>query len=361
MAKKKRRKSKKEDEYIASSAYSEKVIQKKRRFPKKNTVLVSLILIVQIVVICFAVFYQPKPQDIIDSYKVTVEPNDNGTLDIDYSFVWTALDTSEDLTWVEIGLANSAFNIVSNSQSDNIKYIRDSSDEYGYSGVRIDFDRAYHGGETLAFSFKVRQTYMLCSDDDEMFYEFIPGWFNATPVKSYEFRWLGTGVSSSNHDVSENGYKVWKGELDCGEYIVMDVCYPKNYFSNATVYDYEPFDSEYTYNSLNVDRSIIRFICVLLICGGGVFQIIMLDSFISYRRGRGFIRGYGYPMHTYGYMNPRYIHARDTHVATHTSGGGYHGGGCACACACACAGGGRAGCSQKDTYGNTNQETDKSI
>jgi Asp-tRNA(Asn)/Glu-tRNA(Gln) amidotransferase A subunit family amidase len=54
-------------------------------------------------------------------------------------------------------------------------------------------------------------------------------------------------------------------------------------------------------------------------------------------------------MHTYGRPNPHYIRARNAYNATHRSRGGGSGG-CACACACACAGGGRAGCSQKDTY-----------
>ena len=60
---------------------------------------------------------------------------------------------------------------------------------------------------------------------------------------------------------------------------------------------------------------------------------------------------HGYYIHTYGRSNPHYIRARDRYNATHSrSSGGRSGGGCACACACACAGGGRAGCSQKDTY-----------
>ena len=78
-------------------------------------------------------------------------------------------------------------------------------------------------------------------------------------------------------------------------------------------------------------------------------EIMIIDGFVSYGRGRGFVRGYGYHVHTYGRVNPHYTSARDAHNSG-SRGGARGGGGCACACACACAGGGRAGCSQKDTY-----------
>ena len=94
---------------------------------------------------------------------------------------------------------------------------------------------------------------------------------------------------------------------------------------------------------------------LVVIAGILVAEIYLLDSHVSYRRGRGFLVGYGHPIHTYGYQNPRYIRAYNrahTHTSSGRSSGGFRGGGCACACACACAGGGRAGCSQKDTYTN---------
>ena len=82
----------------------------------------------------------------------------------------------------------------------------------------------------------------------------------------------------------------------------------------------------------------------------GLAEMYLVDSFVSYNRGRGFLRGYGHHVHVYGYHNPRYISARNRHNASSGGRGGFSGGGCACACACACAGGGRAGCSQKDGY-----------
>lgn len=350
-----KRRSKKEDVY---TSYSEETIKKKRKFPKPNTVLITFIIIAQIALICFAVIYQPKPQDIIDNYDITVTPNADGSLDMEYSFKWTALDSA--LTWATIGMANSNFEIIEDSWSDNIMFIHKDCDEYGYSGVEISFD--WFDGltldeETLEFSFKIRQYNMLCSDDDGMFYEFVPGWFNSIPVKNYTFRWKDTGVASANNDTTENGYKVWKGELNSGEYAKIDVRYPQNYFKNASVVHYEPFSGSGAYNELAEGKAIVILICVFLILVGVFAEVVIVDGFVSYNRGRGFITGYGYPYHTYGFVNPRCRTARDAHNASiHSS--GYHGGGgggCACACACACAGGGRAGCSQKDTYKNTRE------
>jgi len=82
-----------------------------------------------------------------------------------------------------------------------------------------------------------------------------------------------------------------------------------------------------------------------------IAEVYIVDSYVSYGRGRGFLTGHGYYVHTYGRSNPYYIRQRDKYIATHRSNSGGRSGGCACACACACAGGGRAGCSQKDTYG----------
>ena len=336
--------------------YSESAILRERTFPKINTVLIVFIVMIQIALIAFAVLYENKPQDIIESYNVTATPNSDGTLDIEYSFVWTPLDSFGLFTWLDIGTANSEFTVYKESCSKNISQIEDISDGY-FSGVRLYFNKAYEEGETFKFSYKIRQSNMLCSDDVEMFYEFVPGWFNSTPVKSYTFRWASDGVTSANTDLIENGYYIWKGEMKCGEYAQMDIYYPENHFKNAEETDYMPFNPQGAYDELNSDKPVIIIVCIVLVLAGVIAEVLIIDGYVSYNKGRGFIGGYGYPMHIYGRRNQRYIDARNAYNATRGSGsGGFHGGGCACACACACAGGGRAGCSQKDTFKNTEQK-----
>ena len=63
--------------------FSEEYIRKHRTLPTANIVLLVCIVIVQIAMIVAAILYQPKPQDRIEEYAVTVEPREDGSLDIE--------------------------------------------------------------------------------------------------------------------------------------------------------------------------------------------------------------------------------------------------------------------------------------
>ena len=54
--------------------FSEEYIRKHRTMPTTNIILLVCIVIVQIAMIVAAFLYQPKPQDRIEEYAVTVEP-----------------------------------------------------------------------------------------------------------------------------------------------------------------------------------------------------------------------------------------------------------------------------------------------
>ncbi len=335
--------------------YSAQTIKNRRKFPVKNTAIITICVIAQIFLIFMAVTAKAEPQDIIEKYTVTVEPLENGTLDIEYSFSWKAIDTTEELTWVEIGMPNAMFTVYENSVSGNVDEYSEIYDEGYTAAVRLDFKRGYKGGENLEFSFKVNQGYMLCKDTESYFYEFVPGWFNSTPVENYEFKWKKTGSSFEADGAKlKNGYYTWSGSFDCGEYEIMQVSYDLATFTGVETVEYEPFMTNGAYNQLEETRIGNRVLYGIGIIILLVVEIYLFDSHVSYRRGRGFLVGYGHPIHTYGYQNPRCIKAYNrAHTSTSTGrGGGFRGGGCACACACACAGGGRAGCSQKDTYAN---------
>lgn len=318
--------------------YSEEEILKHRTFPRKNTIWLCVCVLLQIVLLLLAVFWRPTPQDKIEEYRVTVTPLDDGTLDIEYYLKWTPLDKDEPLTWIEVGTANEQFAIDHTYNSSNIDSITKQTED-GYTGVRIDLDRAYRAGETLEISFKINQKRILCRDENGYFHEFVPGWFNATPVEHYEFRWKNGGPE---------GDHVWNGDLDCGEYVLLKVRYNDPHaFDGQNTVNYEPFEDSGAYDELweakfGVVMMIIFGIVLLFIT-----ELYIVDSYVSYHRGRGFLSGYGHHVHVYGRVNPRYSRACAQHQAKSSHSGGR---GCACACACACAGGGRAGCSQKDTY-----------
>jgi hypothetical protein len=177
---------------------------------------------------------------------------------------------------------------------------------------------------------------MLCKNEAGYFYEFVPYWFNAIQVQSYEFRWLG------------KYNRLWHGNLDYGEFVKMTVQYGMDDFAGCQTVKYHPFYDEDTYNELKEDKFGVVFLSCLFAALLIIAEVYIVDSYVSYNRGRGFLSGHRYYVHTYGRSNPHYIRARDRYNATHS--GGRRGGGGGCACACACAGGGRAGCSQKDTY-----------
>lgn len=321
-------------------------MSKKRRkitptFPVGNTFFLVFLLLVQGLLLFFGFTIQPKPQDLIRDYRVTVEPRENGSLDISYHFVWEALDASEELTWVEIGMANKNFTVYADSVSNNIGQTRKNIGD-DYVSLRLDFKRAYFEGNVLEISFKINQKDMLCQNEQGYFYEFVPGWFNAIQVENYCFRWSKPG-----------GNLQWSGSLDYGEYCIMNAQYGAADFAGCETVRYRAFKGSGAHNELRRDVAIpCCFFAAMLI----IADVYVIDCYVSYVRGRGFLTGYGYHVHTYGRSNPHYVRAYNRHSSSHSgrSGGG-RSGGCACACACACAGGGRAGCSQKDTYATTSQ------
>lgn len=340
-----------------NAKYEEKYIKANRTFPKGMVALMMLVLVIQVGIIVLACSYDPKPQDVIREYDVTVMAKEDGSLDIHYRFVWEALDTSEELTWIEIGMANPNYTVYPESVSSTIRqYTQENYDGDVY--LSLDLDRAYTGGEVLEFSFAVNQKDMLCKDDSGYFYEFVPGWFNATPVEQYTFQWANDGLIRGLDGADlRDGWFVLSGSLECGGVVPMTARYGKDSFSGCKTVEYWEFDDSGAYNSLEEDRIALVVGACLIAAVLVIAHVYIVDSFVSYHRGRGFLTGHGYHVHTYGRSNPYYIRARDKYNATHAhSSGRSGGGGCACACACACAGGGRAGCSQKDTFGKMQNE-----
>ena len=156
-----------------NSKYEETYTKANRTFPVGNTVLLAVIVAIQLGLIIIGICYQPEPQDVIHQYDVTVEPLDDGSLDIAYHLVWEALDKSEELTWVEIGMANPNFSVYPESVSSNVN-IYSKNTEADYVSLRLDFNKAYLGGEVFEISFKVNQKDMLCKNEKGYFYEFVP-------------------------------------------------------------------------------------------------------------------------------------------------------------------------------------------
>lgn len=326
--------------------YSDEYIRAHRTFPKKNVFILTLLFLIQLALIAVMIFARPGAQDRIDYYGVTVSPRADGKLDVTYSLIWTPLDTSEPLTWITVGVPNHDCQIVSKTGAAKTVSYDFSGD---YTAVRIDLDRAYSAGDIVELSFSTVQGSMLCRRGGEYFYEFVPGWFNAVPVSHYVFRWADL-ASVTNHNGTPSGTDlIWEGDFAPGGYQAMRVSYAEDKFpSDVTTSPYRAFDGDGTEDELASDRAAMIVFLTVGVIVLLVIEVIVIDSFVSYSRGRGFLVGYGHPIHVYGRANPAYEAEAAKHSGS-SHGGSGHGGGCACACACACAGGGRAGCSQKNT------------
>lgn len=274
--------------------FSEETIKKRRRFPVGKTILLSVFILLQLLCVAAMFIYTPKPQDVIDKYEVFVTPKDDGTLDIEYRFTWTPLDPSEPLSFVYVGVPNPDYTIL--EYSANITKV----EEYRYDGVchvDLHLDRDYYKGETLQFYLRINQASMLCEGIDTYFYEFIPCWFNATPVTEYSFHWKKTnGEKYVNADTSDKTWHIWQGSMEPGEYRIMRLEYEP---FDATVTEYMPFDDSEVSNELKSEKGGMIAILVMVVLIIIVFEVFLVDSVISYHRGRGFITGYGHPMYVY--------------------------------------------------------------
>lgn len=298
------------------------------------------------------------PLDEIQEYHIQVNPRHDGSLDMQFHIRWKVLNASKEgpLTWVRVGIPNSHVSEIT-PLSGNIEKIAYSGSGGDY--VRIDLEREYFAGEYLDIDFSIRQAYVSRLKDGKYIFDYTPGWFDDIEVKEIEIRWEADDLASSDSDVLENGYYVWRGSLKPGRRMNIRVSYPESRFEDVQL-------SMPAAPGASDDR----------FAGGGLFILIILlfvrvsavllnedNKPAAYYRYRGFagtdkvvrvgetdaLKDVG--VDTSGVVfgtNENQLGYRHYHIPrTHSHGGRV---GCACACACACAGGGRAGCSQKDTY-----------
>lgn len=260
--------------------------------------------------------------DEIEDYVITVDVNDDGSLNMTYTLTWRVLDDKKEgpLTWVKIGIPNSDVDNIK-ARTENIKsaeYYREGDEFF----IRVDFTNAHYAGKSFTFSFSFRQYNMFAKNGQTMVYDFTPGWFNKIRVDSYTIRWNTDKVQSITPNTRPNGrYYVWTGSLIPGGRTNAKITYPANAYNFKRHRVNHGVDWEKAGVILQVISCvfIMWFLIYSLIKSGDPYH----SSSSSYDGG------------SFG--------------GGHFGGGG--GGGCACACACACAGGGRAGCSAKDFYG----------
>ena len=223
--------------------------------------------------------------DEIESFRITVDVNDDATLSMAYHVDWKVLDSTSEgpLSWVRIGIPNAHYSSLE-ATSDTVKSIR--YDSSGGSYVRIDLDRDYYADEVASFDFKLVQDYMYQVGRDnqgEAVYEFTPGWFDDAAVDDLTVRWNADKVERIAPAAQQDkGYYTWSTALKKGQRFTVTVGYPDDAFAfdidKTIAAAGQTGDSE----SSDVEDAIYGAIAlgILVLMGWGIFRFV-----------RGIVRG----------------------------------------------------------------------
>ena len=185
-----------------------------------------------ILVLVSPVAAQAKVTDEIQDFAITVDVNEDASLQMTYHIVWKVLDDSiGKLEWIDLGVPNRFHeNVI--GLSDTISRISDNG-----NALAIYLDRAYGEGETVSIDFSMTQDHMYQIDkwvEGETVYTFTPAWFDTMEVKQLTIRWNEENAGAWQPDCQqEAGYLVFKTSLAEGERFTMSVTYPNDTFAFA--------------------------------------------------------------------------------------------------------------------------------
>ena len=194
---------------------------------KRKILVLALSLALCLALLC-APALASDPTDEILNYEITASVNTDGTVNLEYHIDWKVLrDDIGALEWITVGIPNGEY-VSIDAQSSTIRSINYST-ENG-SSVRIDFDRAYHAGETVSFDYVVVQDYMYQMNlfqEGQTAYIFTPGWFDEIAVDNLTIRWASDDVANWSPDcLIKDGFHVWTKALTPGETFQVTVNYP---------------------------------------------------------------------------------------------------------------------------------------
>jgi hypothetical protein len=154
-----------------------------RRAPRILLILAVILLMTMMTAVpAFA-----AATDEIENFTITVDVNEDASLQMTYHIDWTVLDDSiGELEWIDLG--------VPNQYHENITPLTDTIsdiDDYGDS-LSIYLDRGYGEGETVTVEFSMTQDHMYQIDkwvEGETVYTFTPAWFDGIDVDELVIRW----------------------------------------------------------------------------------------------------------------------------------------------------------------------------
>ena len=193
-------------------------------------ILAAVILLIMVIAFMIpAVPVMADATDEIRDFTITVDVNEDASLNMNYHIEWEVLDDSiGELEWIDIGVPNSFHEDVE-PISDTIDHIDDNG-----SSLAIYLDRGYGEDEIVSVDFSMKQDHMYQIDkwvEGESVYTFTPAWFDGMDVDRLTIRWNAENAGAWQPDcLQEDGYLVFETSLAAGEKYTISVVYPNDVF-----------------------------------------------------------------------------------------------------------------------------------
>ncbi|MBR1909168.1 MAG: zinc ribbon domain-containing protein [Lachnospiraceae bacterium] len=247
----------------------------------KNKITVFLISLFA----CAMIFASPVMADTdeILNYTITVDVNQDATLNLNYHIDWKVLDSGSGigpLTWMKIGIPNSHV-ISTEGISSTVDHINRSGNY-----VEVYLDKSYYEGDVASVDFLVVQDYMYQVDklkEGETVYSFTPGWFDDIRVDKLIIQWNNDkSIAFSPDCLMDGGYNVWETSLGKGEHYTVTMTYPNDAYGFDLSKSEEADDTDEGF----VD-SVETFLgaIVAIMC---MFVPFAIPALIAYLYNRGF-------------------------------------------------------------------------
>lgn len=327
--------------------------------------LISCLVVLFLIGLVISPAVSADVTDRIEKYEIKVEPQPDGALLNTYSILWHYVkNAGSDLTWMELGLPNSSFEVVSftsNPQGTISQGIQ------GGSGVTIHLSQPVKVGGYATFTVQIKQQRIAyLNKDGNVTFQFTPGWYDDYPVDSLTISWQLPNASQIKEikpqPASQDGnLAVWQTSLQ-----------PKGKFTVNLVLAAEAFPELKATNAQTPSETASRSgeICglpwLLFLFLAVVVIVVVVTFYLIFREsgsgggdggGNGDTPTYHSGSYLGGYHSPS-SSLGSSGSSPRSSGGSGHfdgrGSSCvsscvhSCACACACAGGGgHAGCKAK--------------
>ena len=237
-----------------------------------------------------AVDSHAEATDRIKDFAITVDVNEDASLQMTYHIDWEVLDDSiGKLEWIDLG--------VPNYYHDNIVPLSDTVDHINDNGnsLAIYLDRPYGEGETVSLEFSMTQDHMYQIDkwvEGETAYTFTPAWFDSMEVERLTIRWNALNAGAWQPDcLQENGYLVFETALSEGEKYTMSVVYPNDAFAFSV--DRQAGNGNNNGNGTDDDFGVWEVIGGLIVLAITLFVIISPFVFL-FKFIRWIIEGIGF-------------------------------------------------------------------